>query len=232
MSNAAKTFDLAAMHQMSGPQLVELHNEMVATWYDLQGDNSFGTVKRFSAADAGRVRCHKLHAAIEARRAELGEALAETGRDLRPPFLQAGTELPAGDPGAVDEAAREGTPHYKPDAAAGDQTAAIGWDQLGDTPQGQANAASWSSVTGGSESEGDDDMAKKRKAGRKAPRKAGAARRTEGPTLASYREEFNSLVPQAKKLGLKFKHHTSEFESKAKGAAQVARLKKAIAGAK
>lgn len=67
-----------------------------------------------------------------------------------------------------------------------------------------------------------------------APRapKAEAAPKANGAQPGSIRaitEEFNSLVPQAAKLGHKqFKHHTSLFESKVKGEKQLGVLKAAI----
>lgn len=63
---------------MTGPQLVDAYNSMVATWYDLRGDNTFGTIKRFANTTVGRERCEKLHAAIQAKRGdETGTVRAE-----------------------------------------------------------------------------------------------------------------------------------------------------------
>jgi hypothetical protein len=42
----------------------------------------------------------------------------------------------------------------------------------------------------------------------------------------------NALVPEAQKLSVKVRHHTSLFETKAKGEVQLAKLKAAIAAAK
>lgn len=196
----------------TGPQLVEMYNEMLATWMDLGGDNTFGTVKRFSTAEVGRTRCAKLHAAITEKRG------SEETRDLRPPFLAA-KELPPGDVEAVNEAAREGTP-VTPEAAPAGSSSGV-------------SDISWSEMTGADLKSEDDDMAKKRKAGRKPARKASAARRTEGPTLKDYTAEYNALVPAAKKAGVTFaKVHTSLFESKDKAVAQLDRLKKAIKAGK
>lgn len=94
-------------------------------------------------------------------------------------------------------------------------------------------AAKEAAPEAGGATEESDDMAK-RKAGRKPVRKAtGARRNTEGPTLATYLAEYNDLVPAAKKAGIKWaKVHTSNFESKDKAKAQIARLKEAIRKAK
>lgn len=76
---------------------------------------------------------------------------------------------------------------------------------------------------------GDDDMAAKRKAGRKPARATKARPASAGPTLASFTEEWNSLVPQAVKAGVKgVKKHTSNFETRAKAEARIKWIKDAI----
>lgn len=192
---------------LTGPQLVEAYNEMVLTALDL-GVQTAQPVKRFSGVDAGRARCARMHAMITDLRADAARDLRSTAQRAAEPSKTDPVAIPpANDPlheEAVNAAARAGAPNQEPT---------------------------------GSAVESEDEMAKKRKAGRKPARKGaagGAARkRAEGPTLSSYREEYNALVPAAKKAGIKWaKHHTSEFESKVKGAAQVARLQKAIKDAK
>lgn len=204
VGDAVQGADFSAL---TGPQLVEAYNEMVLTAVDL-GVQTAQPVKRFSGVDAGRARCAKMHAMITDLRADAARDLRPAAlRDAEPSKTDPVAIPPATDPlheEAVNEAARVGTPNQEP---------------------------------AGSAVESEDEMAKKRKAGRK-PARAGAAKgvakkRAEGPSLASFREEYNSLVPAAKKAGITWaKHHTSEFESKTKGAAQVERLKKAIKDAK
>lgn len=58
---------------MTGQQLVDAYNEMVATWVDLGGDNTFGTVKRFPTVPVGQARCERLHSAIQEKRGTVGQ---------------------------------------------------------------------------------------------------------------------------------------------------------------
>ena len=52
---------------------------------------------------------------------------------------------------------------------------------------------------------------------------------TNGTTIREKTEEYNTLVPQAKKLGLEWpKHHTSYFESQDKADKALERLRKAM----
>jgi hypothetical protein len=79
-----------------------------------------------------------------------------------------------------------------------------------------------------------EDMARRKAAGRKPAREA-TRRRVSGnghATIKELTEEYNSLVPAAKRAGITWaRHHTSLFGSLAAGATQVQRLKKAISSA-
>jgi hypothetical protein len=70
------------------------------------------------------------------------------------------------------------------------------------------------------------------KAPAKKPPAAREASNGTGHPLKWYTDTYNSLVPEAVKLGVKAKHHTSLFESRAKAEVQLAKLKAAIEAAK
>lgn len=72
----------------------------------------------------------------------------------------------------------------------------------------------------------------KKKGVKTAPRKStGVAKTksTDGTTIREKTDEYNRLVPQAKKAGITWaKHHTSNFESQVKADVALKKLKDAI----
>ena len=196
---------------MTGPQLVTIWNEMVLTAIDL-GSDKYKTVQRFATAEAGVKRCEALHSSIVAMRA--GLARVEDEKDLRPTELREKDAQVEAVPGEADHFRVKGTEPIDPPADAGSQSEAS------------------SDVVPADDSE-DDDMAKKRKAAAKAKKVASPRKsRGDGPTLASYTEEWNALVPRAVKAGIKgVKHHSSDFETHVKAKARLAWLNKELAKA-
>jgi hypothetical protein len=57
----------------------------------------------------------------------------------------------------------------------------------------------------------------------------GGKKRGDGPTLRELTDQFNALVPEAVKKGIKVKHHTSLFESKVAAERMLGQLKEKMA---
>lgn len=53
-----------------------------------------------------------------------------------------------------------------------------------------------------------------------------------GPTIRQITDEYNALVPEAQALGVRARHHSSLFESKALGQRQLDKLKADLAAAR
>lgn len=214
---------------MTNSELVSTHNEMVLTATDLGLTDPFvRTVNRFSDQKAGVARCTKLHSAIQAR---LAGMQAEERREAKEPAAEvpavADTSISAGIATALtseelDEV--ENLPETTPPATPAEDNAAPA-AQTGEAPSAEPT------------NEGDDDMAKKAKAAKAKTPKAAAARKappprtksTDGSTIREMTEEYNALVPAAKKAGVAWaKHHTSNFESKDKAGVALKKLRDAM----
>lgn len=107
---------------LSGPGLVELYNEMVATAIDL-GLSDFTTTKRFADRGVARGRLQKLHATIQAR----VQADTSLGTDVEADALiqekteaaqAADTAASAAQPGPVSGSTEEGADDMAKKAAA------------------------------------------------------------------------------------------------------------------
>lgn len=53
------------VQNLNGPQLVQLHSDMLHVWQLNDGDNTYGTVKRFATPEKGRERVIKFNQAIQ-----------------------------------------------------------------------------------------------------------------------------------------------------------------------
>lgn len=210
---------------MSGPEQVRTYNEMVITAIDL-GMSDVKSVTRFADTTAGARRCEKMHSNIVAWRAGQKAADAqEVAQDSDPAYR------PPGVAQAMAEKATEVEPAPAPVVAQASDVSDISWGEMTGEDLRQGAAASTptneSPAAAEGESNEDNEMARKRKAettkkAQRSPARGG------GVTLADITKEFNSLVPAAKKLGINVKHHTSLFESKAKGETQLGKLKAAM----
>lgn len=199
-------------NSMTGPQLVEAYNAMCEQAKSL-GINTVQPTKRFSGLDAGRTRCERMWTFVA---------------DLAQPF----GEAPASDRPAVGPSQEEVSQTQAATAEVSDVTDVSFGEMTGEDlrPRFKQNTEeptpAAAEQTAGEE--GDDEMAKKRKA--KTARKR--ATNGSGENLHSYTERWNALVPKAVAKGIKgVKKHTSDFESYDKAKARVAWLEKAISKA-
>lgn len=195
---------------LTGSEQVREFNRMVSEGAVL-GLEGLRKVYRFKDHSSGARRCEALASQLRARAASNAVADAQE-KDVRPRFSQTG-----GAAGLVDAAQRASSAEQTQPDAAPAQTAA---DQ----------EATTASDAGAPTTEETDEMAAKRKAGRKpAQASAQGRKRGEGPTLATYTEQWNALVPRAVKKGIKgVKHHSSHFESLEKAKARVSWLEKQL----
>lgn len=189
------------VENLSGPQLATLYNEMLAFWQKMGGDNTFGSVKRFADATAGKRRCVNLHNAIWTKGLK-----GETTETHEPASAQAGEGTPA----VAEETTATSNPAPAETTAQEEQTPA---PTSGD---GQETAT-----------DEESDMAKRKKAAAKGKSRP---RSTSGTTIRELTDEYNKLVAgmgaKAKEAAPYARHHKSLFESKAKAEKQLKRLRK------
>jgi hypothetical protein len=197
-----KTPDLS----LTGSLLVVQYNEMVATAIDL--GLTAKEVNRFATNQKGCERTEALHKAIQERAEALRVANEEAAE------LEARTGRPAN---------TENTP------APAEETTSQGNTAPEDTQEETCERLP-------DESE-EDFMARKAKAKKRVTKttnkpKTGGGKKvksTDGSTIREMTEEYNRLVPAAKKAGITWaKHHTSNFESKDKATIATKKLKDAM----
>lgn len=194
-----KTPDLT----LTGSLLVAQFNEMVMTAIDL-GITGYKEVNRFATSAKGQERTQKLHAAIQ--------AAAHPSAD--PEVVEADTGVHPLDQG--DQTHR----------AEPDETTATGNNAAAET-QGDDTER----LPDESEEDFMARKAKKRvtKTANKAKGGSKKVKSTNGSTIREQTEEYNRLVPAAKKAGIAWaKHHTSNFENLAKAEVAMKKLKDAM----
>lgn len=186
---------------LTGSLLVAQYNEMVATAIDL-GIPGVREVNRFATNSAGVQRTEKLHATIQN-------------------FLTAETEVKELEAHKAKVAAAD-TPETSGETTSQGNPAPEDTDQEAERLPGETEEAYMAR------------KAKKKAAGKKAaaPRKSGGAvkaKSTNGTTIREKTEEYNRLVPAARKAGVTWaKHHTSNFESQDKADVALKKLKDAM----
>jgi hypothetical protein len=220
---------------LTGSLLVEQFNMMVETAIDL-GLTAFKPVNRFATNTKGVERTEVLHKAILKRAQDLRDAEQEAAeREMASMKRTEGRgdetskeELELEDEGEATKRAQELNAHY------GNP------DNFTNTEGNPAPGTEETLERLPNESE-EEHMARKaaakkaRKTRTKAtdkPKASGAGRKvksTNGTTIREMTEEYNRLVPAARKAGVEWaKHHTSNFESKEKAEKATAKLKDAM----
>lgn len=209
-----KTPDLT----LTGSLLVAQYNEMVATAIDL-GMRAV-EVNRFATNAAGVTRTERLHANIQVRAQALRDAAAEAAELEAATGRGANTEDPVNDLIIDTPDAGHPTTEGNPAPAEEDEEAIERLPSESEEDY-MARKAAKKTARGKTRTKATDKP--------KSTSTAGPRRSTTGTTIREKTEEFNRLVPQAKKAGIDWvKHHTSNFESQEKADKQLARLRDAM----
>lgn len=219
---------------LTGSLLVAQYNEMVATAIDL--GMRAAEVNRFATNAKGVERTEVLHKNIQVRAQALRDADAEAAERA----ARIDSAIADAREANTTEAKGEASPREMLEQAEHAHEAAT--QAVVETTQGNSAPETEETLERLPNESEEDYMARKaaKKTARgktrtkatdkpKAEAKAGPRRSVAGTTIREKTEEYNRLVPAARKAGIEWaKHHTSNFESQEKADKQIARLKDAM----